>query len=455
MGRDLLMKLKIIATMALIAMLGLCGCASGSKESGTTQAKVSTGQETAAVSASAAGDMKDKRIIQPIVEAHEDSFVFDSKSTKTYKWECVYETISLDESSAKEYPQLDKALKDFSKEILNEQKKEIEKAKTDPDGLDGGYGLTEDHFYLDIIRADSEVFSIQTTHWINLGFPHGNDYVTGATFDSKTGERLEFSDVITSKENLIAIVKKYLLEEYGKESFTWDLDESLNPYLNNTEAELNWYLTQDGLCVSFDPYVLSSYMSGRYWAFLPFADYPELFKRDFKTSEGAFIYPTESRKKIDLDRDGKLESVGIRPDSFDNGKQQYTGIELTYDGTTCYVGNLSFMRAESVAVHTVDNKNYAYVFIGDNQGYTNTLIFELTGNHANYIGTFEGAMAMHNPFSLDKNTEKGEIKNQRVIYPIVNPESFVLQKRVGNSPENVTEAEYMVGEDGIPVVKQQ
>lgn len=440
------MKRKIIAVLTFIAVLGLSGCDMGN----SAQTTFSASEESKAAESIQA--VEQRSLIRPVITANEDS-LYDLKK-KMIRLECIYETIALDDESAKKYPELDKALKTYSEEILAEQKRIIGLAKEDPDLKEGWEFYSFANFYFDVERADSEIFSLQTTKHQFFGGMHPNTFVEGVSFNSKTGKKIELTDIVVSKEALIATVKQYLLDHYGKERFAWDLDDSMKEYLQNPEYDLKWYITPDGLCVCFDPYILSSYYAGRFMAFLPFADYPNLFKGDYKASEEAFIYPIPQETSIDIDRDGILETINIHPELFDYEKQNYTSCMVTYDGISSSSGGLNFRRSEAVAIHTADNKNYVYAFIGDNQGYTNTLVFELKGSHASYIGIIEGAMAMHDPNKPDEAYNKEETIGQRVFYPIVNPESFVLQKRVNNSSEKVTEAEYMVGEDGTPVVKQ-
>lgn len=272
--------LKIVVAAVLIAILGLCGCTSGSKpEPGTTQAENSEEKSESSKKLQTATDPgqtdADKNLIRTIIMANDES-LHDMNNNK-YRLKCVYETISLDEESAKKYPELERALKAYSEELLAEQRKIIGQAEKDPNLKEGFDMYYENSFNLEATRADSDILSCRTTLFQYTGGAHPNSYVEGVSFDSKTGKRLQLSDVVTSKEDLIHVVWKCLKDNYSDEAF-WDLEGSMNSYLKDPEYELKWYLSSDGLCVSFDPYILSSYGMGRFDVVVPYAEHPSLFK---------------------------------------------------------------------------------------------------------------------------------------------------------------------------------
>ncbi len=411
--------------------------------------------ETASVDASLAAARLNNGSIRPIIISNEDSYTFGPKSqykySDTFSFECVYETVALDEESAKIFPELNNALKSYSEEILKKQKIVTDGVKKNPGEYDSGLGKSIDSFVLRVTRADAGAFSFQTVHSELFSLPHGIESTEGVTFDSKTGKRLSLSDIVVSKEKLVPELKRYLLNRYGKDAFASDIDKELNSFLTNQNNDFKWYLTPDGLCVCFSAGTLSSYFAGVFYAYLPFADYQDLFKGEYKATTSSFVYPIDYKEiNIDINRDGKTDTIwaGTPEGSFDNKEQHETSISVRYNGASALVDGLSFRTCESVAIHTLDNKNYVYVFTGDLNGYISTHVFELKNGSVNYCGTSEAVIAMHAPNLTEKKYDNGRYTEQRTLYPFVSPDSFVLQYRDSNS--KTTDKHYRIGNDGKP-----
>ena len=75
---------------------------------------------------------------------------------------------------------------------------------------------------IDIKRADGRVLSFTDSFYEYTGGVHGNGGTTGISFDAKTGERLDLSDLISDKDALKDYVMAELEARYGADGGLFD-----------------------------------------------------------------------------------------------------------------------------------------------------------------------------------------------------------------------------------------
>lgn len=342
---------------------------------------------------------------QPIVTTSYENLMQEKKDNYGYILKTEYDTIQLDERSAAKLPELDKALRKFSEDIIPAQKKVIEEAKKN--GI--GQSLIPNQHYTDnqniiVIRCDEDILSFESYIYTNYGSSRSRSEI-GHSFDVKTGKTIDLLDVVKSGPELVSVIKERLKKEYPYVEFFDDLDSILERYTTGPDYKLNWLLTQDGLRIIFNPNDIAQSTSGFQAIDLRFADYPNLFTGMYKAYTGGYITSIPLTTRLDLNHDGKLELLSIEgiknlgdPDIVEDIKIYYNGIEKKLREVSDNKSPIFNFKVK--LVHTRDNSNYVYILAEQQNSYNDIYIFEL-GDHSvqfkGSVGGFESKYAMVDP----------------------------------------------------------
>ena len=128
----------------------------------------------------------------------------------------------------------------------------------------GTEGPTEDTFgYYSscdytIMRQDDTVISFQEQSSTYTGSAHGNNIVAGVTFDAKTGQRIQLEKAQEMQEKS--------MQEDGYGIFF----EEYETYIPDVLTEDSWYLTEDGMTIVSNEYLLAPYAAGATYFDLPY-----------------------------------------------------------------------------------------------------------------------------------------------------------------------------------------
>lgn len=205
------------------------------------------------------------------------------------------------------FPELGKALSSF-----NEQQKAAaeqfceENREAAQEALSAGgeaFLPYESAAELAVERADQKLVSLKLSSYTNTGGAHPFSETDGISFWTETGDIVTLSDVVKDREALYeTLLEKLreneanLREEMGAGSGTED-SEAFSVYFegweeavrdevmetpacnadDNAAVQLRFWITEEGMEVTFPPYDLAPYAVGTISVTLPFAEYPELF----------------------------------------------------------------------------------------------------------------------------------------------------------------------------------
>ncbi len=183
----------------------------------------------------------------------------------------TYGEARLSEKDQTSYPELYEALTNFNEGLANNLSESYEnilqmaqQALSDTDFSTPLPYYNSEELY--IRRADEAVVSVLSYIDYYLGGAHGYHYCYGTSFDTKTGDILAPSEVVTEPEKLPKLIKAELLEHY-RDKLMVDMD-SLDELLADCDS-LSWSFEPDGITFYFDPYALASYADGILFARLP------------------------------------------------------------------------------------------------------------------------------------------------------------------------------------------
>lgn len=128
-----------------------------------------------------------------------------------------------------------------------------------------------------LMRQDDTVISFQEQSTTYTGGAHGNNIVAGVTFDAKTGQRIQLADLMEDEEDGKAKVDQLLLEKAQEmqekaiqdEGYGIFFEEYEN-YIPDVLTEDSWYLTEDGMTIVSNEYLLAPYAAGATYFDLPY-----------------------------------------------------------------------------------------------------------------------------------------------------------------------------------------
>lgn len=135
-----------------------------------------------------------------------------------------------------------------------------------------GYYSTEQ---AELARCDSSVVSFRLYYSDYTGGAHGMYTYSGKTFDAKTGELLELSDILTDAEGFYKEATPYIAaqlhEKYGDNLFAEYEDYVAGTF--GADRSLNWYLDAAGIVIAYTPYEVGPYAMGSPEVTLPYAEF--------------------------------------------------------------------------------------------------------------------------------------------------------------------------------------
>lgn len=339
-----------------------------------------------------------------------------------------------------DYDALNAALKQYNQEnyqeVLGIYEEYLDLAKERAEeGVPGEWSILRN---VDVVRSDDAILSFWNTQTDYLGGAHGGYYSSGASFDPKTGAKLELRDVVTDYGAFYQMVVDGLKENYEEESFFEGWQEVLdNMFLSEKEDEtdaVEWTMDDKGITICLNPYVISSWAAGVIEVKIPFKGNEEMFCPE---------YLSENRGNIQKLLPG--ERYALSMDTNGNGEEDLISFSFTEDEDT-FQNQFQIMKedgdlysssnvelyglfSDAYVVETEDGRPYLYVELSRENNCRLLEVFDL-GEKFCHAGTCEASFYGN---------------------PIINTDKFLLYQKVYVLGTYMTYQEYHVGEDGMPV----
>lgn len=121
-------------------------------------------------------------------------------------------------------------------------------------------------------RVDGRIISFERSNYSNLGGVHGNTYVSGLNFDTRTGARLTLDDITEDKEIFLAAAKEYVLSLCESDAYKNRLIPGYEDFLNDILQEDLWYLDEEGITFIANTDTLTAYAEGTLQFTVPYED---------------------------------------------------------------------------------------------------------------------------------------------------------------------------------------
>ena len=138
--------------------------------------------------------------------------------------------------------------------------------------------------WVELERSDSTVMSFEESCCIYTGGVHPNSVYLGATFDVKTGRKLELADILKDEtgfyEAAVDYLTDWLVRNFGEESY----GQEKRNYVACTFDEdrtVNWYLNGAGIVIIYNPYEIEAYAAGVIEITLPYGLFYEYIREEY------------------------------------------------------------------------------------------------------------------------------------------------------------------------------
>lgn len=436
---------KVLGIASIIAALAFTGCASGQPAGGSSG---SAAGSSSAASGAASADSN--AYIQPVITDNDHNLY---NGNNGFLLRCGYNTIELDEESAKKYPALNDSLKAYSKTQLEAQELSVNRVKTDPELKKN---VNKDMYYSDIsaiavIRCDEDVFSIQTLSTTFFGGAHPIAGCTGTSFDTKTGKKLELTDVIKSKKDLVALVKEGLKKDFPDAEY-FNLDDTMKEYEESDEIGLNWAATPSGIGIIFNAGDIAPYASGSQSVRISIKEHPELFTDKYSASKGGYIRSLLLCKDVTLDLGLTGTEMNIKVDpKYVEDNEHYEGMTVSCDNKSYTLEDCVFIDYYVDGIHTKDNRNFIYIYTRGYSDYLTTYVFEVKPGDVAYCGAVDGGIPSKYIEDASTGVGENEYVSKKAEYPLTSPDHICFQSRVDALSTYDVKRHYTINEKGLPV----
>ncbi len=130
-------------------------------------------------------------------------------------------------------------------------------------------------------RADEKIISFKIVNDSYTGGAHPNVVAGGMTFDTQTGRRLAFADVVKDEKAAMTLVREFLLQETKKEVYAGMFFEGYEAQLGELLKEDTWYLSEVGMHVIGNEYIIAPHAAGIFDFVIPYAQ-ADFMRDEFK-----------------------------------------------------------------------------------------------------------------------------------------------------------------------------
>ena len=461
------MKKKRIAAagLAVIMALTAAGCHQTSKED-TAQTTVKENKEEKDTSKEQIEkEETEKKVLHPYI--HTDSvsgYVNSADGSVQINYSLKTGGLVLSDEEAAAYPELNQALtleydtlKKSTQEDLNNLKESAEEMVEYMQGDDNMQLIAEYAPY--VLRADENVVSYEQFYDDYYGGTHGYHSYAGFTFDTKTGKKLDFYDVITGEESVKAgiiqeLKNKYASEDGLVENNTPEEDaDAFFEYVDSKDQSgaVAWSLGVDRLNIYYNPYNIGSWALGIVSVSLPFEKYPDAVKEEYKmgTSDYAVNIGIYADYSADIYNDGSFSVVSVYPDGADDYANSALRIQIQDENgqvTSRVFDDMDYFSMEAYYVKT-ENRHFLHVFTHSENDWTADNVYEITNGQIRDLGYVEGTPALiryeynYNENSLFTNSEDVAAYND--------PGALYLEKTMNAFSTYSGSRHYHVGSSGL------
>lgn len=291
------------------------------------------------------------------------------------------------------------------------------------------YGNLYDKLKVDVVRADSVVFSIHHYFTYFSGGAHGFYTHSGENFDVQTGEKLSVSDVITDMDKLGDIIEDKLVNDTESMWIEQDVYRQHFSDLKQNDGYFAWLIDYEGVSFFFNPEDIAPYAAGVYTVYLPFEEYPDLFVEKYTKAAENYVMPLIPYRNNFFDWDDEeMTAINLRYFTDEYGTIENIIVEIDSEP------NEIEMYSTSINPFVVRNydKYYLYLFYTGESYYQNLNIYDIKYNELVEVAEIEnvGVSLLDSSFEY---LEKGDFvvtKGANSYIAVTDPDNLILDSHL-------------------------
>lgn len=343
------------------------------------------------------------------------------------------------------YEALKKALAEKNDEMAAEHKKEYEEYRQE--ALDMRKEMPDQkltyacNYEFHPIRFDGAVASMSWMKYYDLGGAHPSTYNAYYNFDTQTGKQLALSDVVKDMDGFTAYVKNELAGRAAQGELFDGYEESVDNMFagDDPDLTLEWAVTEKGVSVYFEEYVIAPYAAGEIEVAVPFKGHEEMFDESYAGSQSdgwaKKITPWET---VTYQTDNGDTSVNFTYEGSGNEGDDYTQeftIEREQNGKTDNLKEEVYGKiGDAWLLMTDDGRAYLYMELSSENDWKTLEVFDLNGSEMKDAGS-------------SNDSTSGS--------PIQTPDAFYLTRRIDALGTYSAYRKFHIGEDGMPVPEEE
>ncbi len=142
-----------------------------------------------------------------------------------------------------------------------------------------GYGMT-----YKAVHISTRILSIVAESYDWQGSAHPNTWTSTYCFDVTTGDLLYLADVFKDEAKARTIVERHILDTITKDPYKDGLMDDYESYVGDIMTENTFYLTDKGLTVICNPYMVTTYAVGMIEINVPYEELKETIHEKYLAS---------------------------------------------------------------------------------------------------------------------------------------------------------------------------
>ena len=483
MRKNRLAAFGIAALMT--AAVAACGASStetkGAKAEGTTEARTFAAEEKRAMPAveaeQNAGETEESKAeeaaaeelkeIDPARPLHLES------GNRLHSWHdpavngngymalanVMEEALFLSDDDAKEFPELEKTLRQFHEARFTRLKKEL------VDNMDNNKDVFQGYPDIQmsvngqshVRRADTEVLSFVSYVDMFYGGVHPDYFYGGYNFDTKTGKEITLADVISDASALPELLDPVLSAENGEK---YDLAaDSIREILKEKKPEeYSFTIEPEGIRFWFSPYDLSSFAAGMFTGEILFKDHPEIFTGKYQNASPVWARACPELEPVTFFRDGKRTEAMITTNLGEYGG--HNSITVSMDGKELVIPQYGYVLEPHLLCR--DGKYWLYLFNTGENDFTSLHVLDMNGSSPKETGTVEGISREFRilkesewvDYDYEKAHEEEAAEDDHRSVLITDPDNIRLDEHMELLSTYSASAVYVMQGDGVPENKE-
>lgn len=302
-------------------------------------------------------------------EKEQKAVSLDDKEKGIHYGEVYYELLHIkdggdEKTNGVDLTNLSEALDEMNTKIEDEVASNVSEFKSDYSDDDIYYDDQNKNYAefshtenIYIERADDDVVSVMIKYYDYMGGAHGSSAYQSYCFDTKSGQEITFSDIISDTTGLEDKVITNLKEQYpelfeNNDDSTFSPEQTarddINELVSNPEKQstMPWILTTSGIEFVFGEYELGPYAAGSQFVLLPYDDNKDMYNQEISYDE----IP-----------DGTLLRISSDGKTIVNGKT--LEIKSTYDEENGTNGFSAYYDGNEMPLNSDENAYMAYSYI--------------------------------------------------------------------------------------------